>query len=226
MSERGLGTLGPWLELGEAADYIGVHYTTLRRWADDGKVPCIRTPGGRRRFKKGELDLFMASLRQGESPASTALQKMERRMTADQSDRWGVREEPWYNRLDESQRQAMRTEGQQLMAVLMQYATRSNGGDAFLEEGKRLATHYGEVCHASGLSLVETMRAFILVRRSITDSVYEAGALVGPPDAETWRLYDRTNHFLDTLLLTIVGAYDRARQQASLTGGQSGPPFE
>ena len=209
-------TLGPWLKLSEAADYLGVHFTTLRRWADDGKVPCIRTPGRRRRFKKSELDAFMSSLRQGESPGLMALQKLEQGVTFDRPSHAGVRGEPWYRRLDETQRMAMRAEGQQLMAVLMQYATRSNGGEAFLEEGQRLATHYGEVCYSVGLSLVETVRAFILVRRSITDSVYEAGALAGPPDADTWRLYDRTNHFLDTMLLTILSAYDQARHERTL----------
>lgn len=214
-------TLGPWLELSEAAEYLGVHFTTLRRWADDGQVPCIRTPGGRRRFKKLELEAFMASLRHGERPGLVALQKLERRVTLDRAAHARVRDEPWYNRLDESQRSAMRAEGQQLMAVLMQYATRSNGGEAFLEEGKRLATQYGEVCYSVGLSLVETVRAFILVRRSITDSVYEAGALAGPPDADSWRLYDRINHFLDTLLFTILSAYDRSRSQGELTDSRS-----
>jgi len=209
--------LGPWLKLSEAADYLGVHFTTLRRWADDGQVPCIRTPGGRRRFKKSELDAFVASLRQGESQALMVLQSLERRVTIDRRGHSGVRDEPWYGRLDESQRMAMRSGGQQLMAVLMQYATRSNGGEAFLEEGKRLADHYGEVCYSAGLSLVETVRAFVLVRRSISDSVYEAGALAGPPDAETWRLYERTNHFLDTMLLAMLEAYDQARNQPSLT---------
>jgi excisionase family DNA binding protein len=209
-------SLGPWLDLSEAAEYIGVHFTTLRRWADDGKVPFIRTPGGRRRFKMVELDTFVESLRQGERPITTALQKLDRRVIVDRPGHLGVRDEPWYRRLDEAQRTAMRAEGQQLMAVLMQYATRSNGGKAFLEEGERLAVQYGEVCHSVGLSLVETVRAFILVRRSISDSVYEAGALAGPPDKETWRLYDRTNHFLDTMLLNIVDAFDQARRRQTL----------
>ncbi len=221
MTDQERTTLGPWLKLGEAADYLGVHFTTLRRWADDGKLPCIRTPGGRRRFKKTELDAFMISLRQGESGTSMALQTLERRVTVDRPAHSSVREEPWYERLDESQRKTMRAEGQQLMAVLMQYATRSNGGDAFLEEGQRLAVHYGKVCHSVGLSLVETVRAFILVRRSISDSVYQAGALAGPPDAETWRLYERTNHFLDTMLLTIVDAFEQARRHQSLVAGRS-----
>jgi excisionase family DNA binding protein len=213
MTDSESKAFGTWLKLNEAADYLGVHFTTLRRWADDGKVPCIRTPGGRRRFRKSELDAFVAGLRQGGDRALTALQKLEQRVTVDRGGHSGVRSEPWYSRLNESQRLAMRAEGQQLMAVLMQYATRSNGGEAFLDEGKRLAVHYGEVCHSVGLSLVETVRAFILVRRSITDSVYQAGALAGPPDTETWRLYERTNHFLDTMLLDILEAYDRARHR-------------
>jgi excisionase family DNA binding protein len=150
MPDDQLRSLGPWLELSEAADYLGVHYTTLRRWADDGKVPFIRTPGGRRRFKRAELDLFMASLREGTTSSVKALQRLERHVTTDQRAHLGVREEPWYNRLDESQRNAMRAEGQQLMAVLMQYATRTNGGEAFLEQGRRLAVHYGQVCHRVG----------------------------------------------------------------------------
>lgn len=216
MVDQGRKTLGPWLELSEAADYLGIHFTTLRRWADDGRVLCIRTPGGRRRFKKEELDAFVASLRQGDSRAVALLRKFDQPVAIEGVGHSSVREEPWYNRLDETQRSAMRAEGQQLMAVLMQYATRAAGGEAFLKEGRRLAGHYGEVCHAVGLSLVETVRAFNLVRRSITDSVYEAGALAGPPDADSWRLYDRTNHFLDTMLLTILEAFDNARSRVRL----------
>jgi len=104
----------------------------------------------------------------------------------------------------------------------MQYAVRQNGGEPFLDEGKRLAVHYGEVCFVIGLSLVDTVRAFNLVRRSISDPVYEVGALAGPPDAETWRLYDRMNHFLDTMLLTMLEAFDQARSGFALTELHSG----
>lgn len=209
-----------WLSLSDAADHVGVHFSTLRRWADAGKVPCIRTPGGRRRFRRSELNTFLISLRQGPNPKAGALEQLGRRVSIQRAGAMGVRDEPWYSRLDERQLHAMRAEGQQLMAMLMQYASRTSGGEAFLEEGERLAGHYGEVCFKVGLSLVETVRAFILVRRSITDSVYEAGALAGPPDADTLRLYDRTNHFLDTMLLTVLEAYDRARPDVLTDGPQ------
>ena len=34
-----------WLTLGEASKYLGVHYSTLRSWSDDGDIAVFRTPG-------------------------------------------------------------------------------------------------------------------------------------------------------------------------------------
>ena len=36
------------LRLGEAADRLGVSPETVRRWADDGRLPATRTAGGQR----------------------------------------------------------------------------------------------------------------------------------------------------------------------------------
>jgi excisionase family DNA binding protein len=35
---------------GQAAERLGVSPQTIRRWADDGSLPSVRTPGGQRRF--------------------------------------------------------------------------------------------------------------------------------------------------------------------------------
>jgi len=41
---------------GEAAQRFGVDPKTVARWADDGKLTAIRTPGGQRRYLAGEVD--------------------------------------------------------------------------------------------------------------------------------------------------------------------------
>lgn len=41
--------------LGEAADRLGVHPVTLRRWSESGKIRAVRTPGGHRRFPESEI---------------------------------------------------------------------------------------------------------------------------------------------------------------------------
>ena len=43
------------LRLNEGAALLGVSTGTLRRWANDGKVRCVRTPGGQRRFRLEDL---------------------------------------------------------------------------------------------------------------------------------------------------------------------------
>lgn len=196
----------PWLELSEAADYLGVHYTTLRRWADAGQVPCIRTPNGRRRFNRAELSAFLTGMRSSAPAGNAQLAALGGRLT-----HATYTGEPWYTRLDDAQRAAMRVEGQGLMAVLMQYAGREHGGEVFLEEGRRVASRYGIACQRAGLTLGETVTTFIHVRRGIMDSVYQAGSLVGAPDPDAWRLYDRMNNFLDNMLLAMLESFDQAR---------------
>lgn len=43
------------LLLGPAAEMLGVHPDTLRRWADAGRVPVSRTPTNQRRFLVRDL---------------------------------------------------------------------------------------------------------------------------------------------------------------------------
>lgn len=45
-----------------AAKVLGVHPATLKRWARDGRVPAIRTPGGHWRFRRTDLDAFVAEM--------------------------------------------------------------------------------------------------------------------------------------------------------------------
>ncbi|HVE86553.1 MAG TPA: helix-turn-helix domain-containing protein [Myxococcales bacterium] len=43
----------------EAAEIAGVAPSTLKRWADQGLLPIVRTPGGHRRFERDSLDLLL-----------------------------------------------------------------------------------------------------------------------------------------------------------------------
>lgn len=44
-----------WASLQEAADYLHVHHTTLRRYVSQGLVPCYRI-GGRLRLDLNDID--------------------------------------------------------------------------------------------------------------------------------------------------------------------------
>lgn len=57
-----------FLNVSEAADFLGVSAASLRKWSDDGLVPVYRTPGGQRRFSAGDLEAFLDSMRQPATP--------------------------------------------------------------------------------------------------------------------------------------------------------------
>jgi excisionase family DNA binding protein len=48
-----------WLTLGQAAKYLGVAQSTIRKWSDQGRVPAFYTPGGHRRYRRRDLEMFL-----------------------------------------------------------------------------------------------------------------------------------------------------------------------
>lgn len=49
----------PLLTTQEAAAHAGVGPTAIKRWADTGALPCVKTAGGHRRFRRSELMTFL-----------------------------------------------------------------------------------------------------------------------------------------------------------------------
>ena len=55
-----------WLTLGQAAKYLGVAQSTIRKWSDQGRLVMFKTPGGHRRFRRRDLDSFLDRSGKGE----------------------------------------------------------------------------------------------------------------------------------------------------------------
>jgi len=61
-----------WLTLGQAAAFLGAAQSTVRKWADGGLLPAFYTPGGHRRFRRADLEVFLASPRGAPAPRPTS----------------------------------------------------------------------------------------------------------------------------------------------------------
>ncbi|MDQ3729462.1 MAG: helix-turn-helix domain-containing protein [Actinomycetota bacterium] len=65
------------LNVGQAAEYVGVSSASLRKWSNEGLVTVYRTPGGQRRYSREDLDVFMTSMREV-SPSDVAVPRLGR----------------------------------------------------------------------------------------------------------------------------------------------------
>src|SRR3954468_14914147 len=48
-----------WPTRGRAAKSLGAAQSTIRKWSDDGRVRAFYTPGGHRRYRRGDLAAFL-----------------------------------------------------------------------------------------------------------------------------------------------------------------------
>jgi len=62
-ARRGADDGREWLTLGQAAAFLGAAQSTVRKWADGGRLPAFYTPGGHRRFQRADLEAFLAGPR-------------------------------------------------------------------------------------------------------------------------------------------------------------------
>jgi len=55
----------PMVSSTQAAALLGVHVASIKRWADQGRLRCVRTPGGHRRFVRAEVVALGGSVDSG-----------------------------------------------------------------------------------------------------------------------------------------------------------------
>ncbi len=200
------------LELAEAARQLGVHPSTLRRWADAGKISHEKTVSGRRRFRRQVLEHARREMQQPAYMQKTGggennIESHTLALTRQRSGELLTRPGSWYDRFSEEQRLLFRYSGQRLLGLLVQFISRNNSGATFLEEGKKIARDYGRICRRANLSVSQTAEAFLFFRRSILESIHSTAGLSGPNDQDGYRVLLRTTDFFDALLVATIESH-------------------
>ena len=200
------------LGLGPAAHYLGVHPITLRRWADQGDIAVMLTPGGHRRFAMADLRRFAEARKQlrgasglVQSWADQALQRTRQGIV-------GQRDERWLAPFDEADRQQKRELGRRLMGVMLQYVSLSEGGDELLDEAQIIGRAYAQDALGLGLSLVEALRAMLFFRDSLIESAVQMPETARVRPEANARLVRRINGLLNAVQLSIAGVYEQSKR--------------
>jgi excisionase family DNA binding protein len=202
-----------WLSIAQASELVAVDQSTLRGWADSGRVRSFRTPGGHRRFFRDGLTAMTeqrASPREvSESLEETALRRIRRRLSAEQT---AQSSSPggWMERLSLEGRTRLRLFGRRLLDLSVAYTTQRRHRAAILEEVRAIGEEYGLDLGRSGVPLEQMVEAFIFFRNSLFDAVRDSvahGPLRGNDISHLW---GQTEQLTDQVLLSMVRAYERS----------------
>jgi excisionase family DNA binding protein len=193
---------GEWLTLGEAARLLGVDETTLRSWADTGKIPVFRTPGGHRRFNATDVRTLL------EVPVGASRRLGS--VAADSSPREWLATRPWYGRLDEEARVRARTCCVHLMRVLAAYLEEHPARMRHLDDGRRVGADLGREVARWGLTPAQSTDVFLHYKRMVTD------LLAAPPFGSSGQVRSvrDADVFLGEVLQAMMEAYEEERPAA------------
>lgn len=194
-----------WLTLGEASRFLGVDESTLRTWADAGRIPTYRTPGGHRRFARQALVTFLEQSRHEAEPRlADLIGPHADRLVPGVVDQ--IRRQHWYQSLDRASAQAIGAVCHDLMDALGGYLTGGPHQAEHLARGERAARQLGERVAGLRLSPVDATEAFLFFKQIITDSV--SMKLPLSPDGKV-RSLRRVDVFLNHVLLQMMSAFER-----------------
>lgn len=205
-----------WLTLKDASELLGVHFTTLRAWADKGQIPVFRTPGGHRRFGVTDLRRFLDSranrmlVPARERLIDAAVGRVRQQIQTD------AEEASWRYELDEDAAVRRQQRGRQLFALAISFMLKPLQRERILKDGRRMGAEYGREAASHQIGLVETGRAVQFFRQQLVQAVRSEDSS-GALDADDVRIQGLIDQFLDEILYAVLEGYETV-----LIGAESG----
>jgi excisionase family DNA binding protein len=206
------GTL--WLTLGEASRILGVDPDTLRRWADNGKVDVLKTPGGHRRFLRASIEGMLPRPRQPARASLSAIGEPPDRIAAEflKRVRSDLATQDWHGRFDDDSLRWFRERGVRMSDLLIGYldAGRRPGRDGYLKQAATLGQEYGVEAKRRDLSLGEATQAFLFFRARFLAEIANVARRRSLAPDEAASLFAEADRALDTVILALIDGHRAA----------------
>lgn len=200
-----------WLTLKQASEFLGIHFTTLRTWADNGDVPVFRTPGGHRRFSLDDLRRFLDQRASQTAVAPDAGELVDAALVHVRTEiqRLPMHETRWFVEMNEEERSLQRARGRQLFSLAVAYIVKPGQRDRILADGRLLGFEYGQEAACSAVSLAEVGRAVQFFRNHLVEALSDHQSADGL-DADDVRIQQQVNQFVDEVLFAVLDGYEQA----------------
>jgi excisionase family DNA binding protein len=203
-----------WLTIDAACRLLGVDHSTLRRWSDAGRIKVFVTPGGHRRYDEADVRALIERAPEKRALSGPALASLSLSHYGPERLGW-AHEQPWYRAFDPAALSELREEGRQLVELAMRYISTRDGQDgaegraAILDEAAALGGRYGARNARLGVSLADSVAAYLYFRAPTVETV--TGYLEGEhlPAKRVARIFRDLGDFLDHALLAMIAAHER-----------------
>ena len=198
-----------WLSLQEASRMLGVHPSTLRQWADAGKIHTVRTPGAHRRFAETDVRALLEPEILEPSGIQLLVQSPLGRSRLEVSG-GKLSDQKWYQRLDEPAKAEHRELGRKLLPLVMQYLTQPSDRPTILDEARSLGRTFGEHSLVNRLTVTEAASAFLYFQDFLLDGVTKMSKTGGQSiNIDLVGTYQQINHFTNEILIAMLQNYVR-----------------
>jgi excisionase family DNA binding protein len=200
--------------ISEACQILKVSETALRQWTDEGKIKAFVTPGGHRRYLVADLKKFMSSSHKAIGIKDLAAEIGE---TAQLHREIGLRfftDAPWSGRLNKERGEELAELGRRLLNSVIRYVTAPSERTSTLNEVRKVGQSLGLALANMGLSLTDSVAAFITHRDPILNV---ATGLMKKREAFSGRVVDAiplVAHVMDEALVALVVAHLQCQNSA------------
>jgi excisionase family DNA binding protein len=209
---------GRWLSLGPASRLLGIDPDTLRRWADQGRVPAWTTPGGHRRFDRSALERLAASRHRPARHVLTSLGASPERLARVYRRHYASEPRPTDGSAqvtpDDATRKAFRHDGRRLIGILIGFLDadpRDERTRSRLErEARSIVDDQARRLAGADSSLTEAVSGFVAARQPFLAELAGLGRRRSLDPAHLAELYGDAWALLDRLLLRFIDAHQRA----------------
>jgi excisionase family DNA binding protein len=209
---------GRWLSLGPASRLLGIDPDTLRRWADQGRVPAWITPGGHRRFDRSALERLASSRHRPARRVLANLGASPERLTRVYRRHYASELRPsgrsGQTAPDAAAREAFRHDGRRLIGVLVDYLDtdpRDQPTRSRLErEARSIVDDQADRLAAGEAGLTEAVAGFVAARQPFLGELAVLGRRRSLDPGHLAAMYVDASALLDRLLLRFIDAYLRA----------------
>lgn len=192
---------------------LGVHPSTLRRWADEGQVKYMLTPGGHRRFNREDLASMGTTRRRLTDLSEIGDEIGERALTHTRQEITVRHDATWIKAFDDTKRAEKRQSGKRLLGLMLRYVSAERGAEQYLEQAIEIGREYGSDARSSGIPLRSALEAAMFFRDTILESTLELPKNVHMNPDMNVELVGRINHLLNAIQLAIVESYEEAQDR-------------